>query len=78
MNGADDSFFVLVDGVEPTFTEATNDNIRRVDVSFPKDTTEIGIIGTQAVPEFGTFSILILMIAISGCIIGFRKFSVKS
>ena len=33
-------------------------------VSFPQDTNQIEVIGTQVVPEFGGLSFVVLMVAI--------------
>ena len=60
----DDQFFVLVDGADTDFTESKTDTNRTVTVSFPLDTKQIEIIGTQVVPEFGGLSFVVLVIAI--------------
>ena len=60
----DDQFFILVDGADTDFTESKTDTNRTVTVSFPQDTTQIEVIGTQVVPEFGGLSFVVLMVAI--------------
>jgi len=52
---------VLVDGEEWDDVEI---NGNEVTVSFPAGTEEIEIIGTFAIPEFGTIAALILAVAI--------------
>jgi predicted secreted protein with PEFG-CTERM motif len=59
----DDQFFVLVDGADTDFTESKTTADRTVTVSFPQDTQQIEIIGTQVVPEFGGLSFVVLVIA---------------
>jgi len=61
---ADDQFFVLVDGADTDFTEQKTNSDRTITVSFPQDTRQIEIIGTQVVPEFGGLSFLVLAVAI--------------
>lgn len=60
----DDQFFVLVDGADTDFTENKTNTDRTVNVSFPQDTQQIEIIGTQVVPEFGGLSFVVLVVAI--------------
>jgi len=54
-------FMVLVDGQE---WDDVNINGNEVTVMFPAGTEEIEIIGTFAIPEFGTIAALILAVAI--------------
>ena len=54
-------FMVLVDGEEWDDVEITGNT---VSVSFPAGTEKIEIIGTFAIPEFGTIAALILAVAI--------------
>ena len=60
----DDDFFVLIDGLETTFNEAKTSADRTLTIPFPEGTEEIEIIGTFVVPEFGTITLLILLVAI--------------
>lgn len=64
VGGSDDQFFVLVDGADTDFTESKTDTDRTITVSFPEDTLQIEIIGTNVVPEFGGLSFVVLMVAI--------------
>ena len=59
-------FMVLVDGEEWDDVEI---NGNEVIVDFPAGTTEIEIIGTFAIPEFGTIAALILAVAIISIIV---------
>ena len=60
----DDEFFVLVDNEEVAFDETSTAADRTVTVQFDAGVETIEIIGTFAVPEFGTIAIIILGIAI--------------
>jgi len=59
-------FMVLVDGEEWDDVEI---NGNEVTVNFPAGTDEIEIIGTFAIPEFGTIAVLILAVAIISIIV---------
>jgi hypothetical protein len=46
-DGLDDDYFVLVDGLEPNFTETTNTQSRTLNIEVPFGTEDIEIIGTM-------------------------------
>lgn len=73
----DDQFFVLVDGADTDFTESKTDTNRTITVSFPLDTKQIEIIGTQVVPEFGGLSFVVLMVAIISIVVISTKTRLK-
>jgi predicted secreted protein with PEFG-CTERM motif len=60
----DDQFFVINDGEEVDFTETKTTTDRTLTIPFTDGTSEIEIIGTQIVPEFGPIAALVLAIAI--------------
>jgi len=65
MEGDDTSFIVLVDGEEANFEEiSTTSDERTLDVTVPEGATQIEVVGTWAVPEFGTTAAIILAVAI--------------
>ncbi len=64
MSGEDDVFFVLVDGAEADFDEITTSSDRTLTIPFYDGVTEIEIIGTFVIPEFGTMAAIILAVAI--------------
>ena len=57
----DGSFFVLVNGEE---SDDAEQNGNRVTIPFDANTTEIEIVGTHVVPEFGTIAMIVLAVAI--------------
>ena len=63
-SGEDDSFFVLVDGAEVDFEETTTSEDRTLTIPFEDGNTQIEIIGTFVIPEFGTIAVIILAVAI--------------
>jgi predicted secreted protein with PEFG-CTERM motif len=61
----DTDFIVLVDGEEADFEEIDSDaTSRTLDITFSEGSSQIEIIGTFAVPEFGTMAAIILAVAI--------------
>ena len=62
--GSDAPFVVLNDGEESTFDETTTSTDRTLSIPFTDGTSKIEIIGTFAVPEFGTIAAMVLVIAI--------------
>ena len=63
-SGDDDEFFVLVDLEERDFEESRTDTLRSISVSFQEGTSEIEVIGTCVIPEFGTIAVMILAVAV--------------
>jgi predicted secreted protein with PEFG-CTERM motif len=64
-NSGDTDFIVLVDDEEADFEETgSDDESRTIDITFPEGATQVEIIGTWAVPEFGTMAAIILAVAI--------------
>jgi predicted secreted protein with PEFG-CTERM motif len=62
--GEDDSFIVLLDGLDVDFDEVTTGNERTLTIEYPEGTEDIEIIGTYVIPEFGGIAILILMVSV--------------
>ena len=57
----DGTFFVLVNGEE---SDDAEQNGTEVTIPFDSTTTEIEIVGTHVVPEFGTIAMIVLAVAI--------------
>lgn len=79
-NGQDEKFIVLIDDIQNPYSETqTNSEFRLISINFEEGDSEIEIIGTFAVPEFGVITGLIFAIAIITSII-FSKynFQIKS
>ncbi|MBI5698587.1 MAG: PEFG-CTERM sorting domain-containing protein, partial [Thaumarchaeota archaeon] len=63
--GDDTDFIVLVDDEEADFEEVdSDDSTRTLDITIPEGASQVEIIGTYAVPEFGTMAAIILAVAI--------------
>ena len=57
----DGTFFVLVNGEE---SDDAEQNGNRITIPFDADATDIEIVGTHVVPEFGTIAMIVLAVAI--------------
>ena len=61
----DDTFIILIDGIEVPYEEIlTDDQNRRITIDFEEGDSDIEIIGTFVVPEFGNIAMLILTMSI--------------
>jgi len=59
-DGVDDVYIVLIDGIEVIPQDSANDNSRTLTFGFEEGDSDIEIIGTFVIPEFGTFAYLVL------------------
>ena len=67
--GPDTNFVVLVDGEESDFQEWPTAAQRKLEIPFNHGTTQIEIIGTEVIPEFGTIAGLVLAVALISIIV---------
>jgi len=64
-NGDDDIFIILIDGIEVPYQEDLEDpKTRLITVEFQEEDSVIEIIGTFVIPEFGTFTYIVLAASI--------------
>ena len=64
-DGKDDTFIILIDGIEVAYQESVvNSDSRVITINFEQDDSDIEIIGTYVVPEFGTIVMVILVVSI--------------
>lgn len=72
--GTDDKFTVLVDGNEEQATETgTTSTDRTLSIPVKAGATQVEIIGTQVIPEFGILAVLVLAAAVGAIIVVSRK-----
>jgi predicted secreted protein with PEFG-CTERM motif len=78
-NGEDEKFIILIDDVQTTYEEIQSDStVRIIGINFEKGDSEIQIIGTQVIPEFGTIVMIILTVGILASILLTKnKFQIK-
>ena len=66
----DDTFIIIIDGIEVPYQETvTNTNSRIITINFEEGDSDIEIIGTTIIPEFGTIAMMILVVGIITTII---------
>jgi len=64
-NSKDDTFIILIDGIEVAYQETVvQSDSRVITINFEQGDSDIEIIGTYVVPEFGTIVMMILVIGI--------------
>ena len=63
-SGGDDDFIVLVDLEERSFEESATDSLRSLSIDFEAGASQIEVIGTCVIPEFGTVAVMILAVAV--------------
>jgi len=78
-NGKDDTFIILIDGIEVAYQESVvNSDSRVITINFEGGDSDIEIIGTYVIPEFGTIAMIILIVGIMTIILASRnKFQIK-
>ena len=78
-DGKDDIFIVLIDNVQTTYQEPTlYSDIRTITIEFEEGDSEIQIIGTYVIPEFGTIVMIVLTAGIIVSILSTKnKFQIK-
>ena len=76
-DNTDDTFLIFIDGAEVRPEEtSTTQTSRTLKIDFEEGDSDIEIIGTFVVPEFGSIAILILFLAIiSAIFVSSKKFS---
>ena len=64
-DGKDETFIILIDGVEVGYQEAVvYSESRIITINFEQGDSRIEIIGTYVIPEFGTITMMILIVGI--------------
>jgi predicted secreted protein with PEFG-CTERM motif len=78
-NGKDEKFIILINNSQTTYEEIQSDStVRTIEINFEKEDSEIQIIGTHVIPEFGTIVMIILTIGILASILLTKnKFQIK-
>jgi len=78
-DGKDDTFIILIDGIEVPYQESlVHPDSRVITIGFEEGDSDIEIIGTYVVPEFGTIVMMILIVGIMTVILATRnKFQIK-
>jgi len=73
-SGDDDKYIIYIDGLEVPYQESSvRPESRLITIQFQEGDSDIEIIGTYVVPEFGPIAILILVVAVSSVLILSKK-----
>jgi len=73
-DGKDDKFIILIDGIEVDYQEsAVHSESRVITIDFVEGDSDIEIIGTYVIPEFGTIVMMILIAGIMTVILASRN-----
>lgn len=73
-SGEDDKYIIYIDGSEVPYQESSvRPDSRLITIQFQEGDSDIEIIGTYVVPEFGTIVIIVLVVAVSSALILSRK-----
>ena len=78
-DGKDDTFIILIDGIEVPYQESVvHSDSRVITINFEEGDSDIEIIGTYVVPEFGTIAVMVLLVGITTIILISRnRFQIK-
>jgi predicted secreted protein with PEFG-CTERM motif len=78
-NGEDEKFIILINDTQTIYEEIQSDSaVRTIGINFEKGDSEIQIIGTYVIPEFGTIVMIILTIGIlTSILLTKNKFQIK-
>lgn len=73
-SGEDDKYIIYIDGLEVPYQESSvRPDSRLITIQFQEGDSDIEIIGTYVVPEFGPIVIIVLVVAVSSALILSRK-----
>ena len=73
-SGDDDKYIIYIDGAGVPYQETTiKPESRLITIQFQEGDSNIEVIGTYVVPEFGPIAILVLVVAVSSVVILVRK-----
>jgi len=76
-DGTDEDFIIFADGAEIPYQETKDAESRIVTLQFEEGDSNIEIIGTFVVPEFGDYAMMILLLSITAIIIISSKKNLK-
>ena len=78
-NGKDEEFIILINDAQTTYEESSSfSEFRTLTINFDQGDSEIQIIGTYVIPEFGTIVMIILTIGImSSILLTKNRFQIK-
>jgi len=74
----DDTFIILIDGIEVAYQElAAHSESRTITINFEQGDSDIKIIGTYVVPEFGTIMIILIVGIMTTILVARNRFQIR-
>lgn len=72
--GVDDTYIIQIDGIQVPYQESsTTQEARVITIHFQEGDSDIEIIGTCVIPEFGPIAMIVLVVAITATIVASAK-----
>lgn len=68
IDGTDDTYIIFIDGLEVPYQETTDADSRVITIQFEQGDSDIEVVGTFVIPEFGPIALIVLVIAITATI----------
>ncbi|MGH1565932.1 MAG: PEFG-CTERM sorting domain-containing protein [Nitrosopumilus sp.] len=76
-NGKDETFIILIDGIEVAYQEIINSESRIITINFEQEDSKIEIIGTYVVPEFSIVVIILIVGIMTVILVTKNRFQIK-
>lgn len=78
-DGKDDTFIILIDGIEVSYLESVvHSESRVITINFEEGDSDIEIIGTYVIPEFGAIVMMVLVVGIMiAIVVSKNKFQIS-
>jgi predicted secreted protein with PEFG-CTERM motif len=78
-DGKDEEFIIIINDIQTTYEESISySEVRTITINFKEGDSEIQIIGTYVIPEFGTIAMIILTIGImTSILLTKNRFQIK-
>ena len=76
-NGKDETFIILIDGIEVAYQETINSESRIITINFEQGDSKIEIIGTYVVPEFSIVVIILIVGIMTVILVTKNRFQIK-
>jgi hypothetical protein len=77
-DGTDDTYIILIDGLEVPYQESsTGPDSRIITIQFEEGDSDIEIIGTSVIPEFGSVVFAILVVAVFSAVMATKRAALR-
>lgn len=77
-DNTNEKFITIIDGIQVPYQETiTNSDFRKITINFEKGDSNIEIIGTKIIPEFGSIAVMVLVVGIIATIFITKKLGMR-